>query len=634
MITMAFLILGFAVAKTTTKEIPDLPTGQYYAILDEFPTEKKNSYQATCQLVGSEFKILTYFTKTDNAKFAKPGDVFWFRGDPELIENEGNPFEFDYRKYLNNKKIGYRIFLKESQFWVMPNAHERNIFRFALIVRERLIQRLYESGISKEAVPLVASIAFGAREEVDQEVIRSFTNTGVIHVLAVSGMNVGLVYIILNFLLQFLKSVRGGTILYTLIIFSGIWGYALVTGMSASILRAAMMFTFVIVGRVLNRNTNIYNSLAVSAFFLIVWNPLIIADVGFQLSYAAVFSIALFQPVIYKIFDFRNWLTDNSWMLLSVTFAAQIGTLPFTLYYFHQFPVYFWLANLMVIPLVTLVLYLAFFVIGCSFLSTFFAYLIGRILEWSVYLILWIVHQVSILPHAVIDGLYPSLNQLMVLVTAFVLAWLFFRFRRSIFLVSTISFFVLFAILSCYRIYEKTSRAEMVFFKIKGTRLLAITEKESSTILYDRCEGGVDKLTYYLKPYLGDRKIDWYRLYTVNDTLKFQHRNLAIAGNMIFFRGVSLYFEPNPDSPALVKELPFKPDVVWRSAFDAKELVFEVVNGTKIQFCNDRNLSDTTDEGLKLVRLSLNKAVRMVFHYSSVSDADFVQCGYFNTGKE
>lgn len=215
--------------------------------------------------------------------------------------------------------------------------------------------RLARSGIKIDNVHLIGSISFGARDDVDKDTIQSFTNTGVIHVLAVSGMNVGLIYIVLDFLFRFLKSGRAGSFIHTLLMITGIWGYTIITGMSASILRAAVMFTFVIVGNSLRRNSNIINSLAVSAFILIAYNPAIIRDVGFQLSYAALLSIVVIQPYIYKLIFFRNMPADKVWLLLSVTFAAQLGTLPFTLLYFHQFPVYFWLANLIVVPLVTMI---------------------------------------------------------------------------------------------------------------------------------------------------------------------------------------------------------------------------------------------------------------------------------------
>ena len=292
-------------------------------------------------------------------------------GLPELIENDGNPYEFNYRRYLNDRGIGHRIFLREGQYDLLKGCSLMNISRNALVFREKLIEILYRSGIQEDRVPLISSISFGARDEVDKETVQSFTNTGVIHVLAVSGMNVGLIFIILDFFLRFMKRWKLGFLFHTSAVLIGIWSYALVTGMSASILRAAVMFTFVVIGNAFRRNANIFNSLAVSAFFLVLWDPAIMRDIGFQLSYAAVLAIVVIQPLLYKRLYFKSRFLDKIWLLLSVTFAAQIGTLPFTLQYFHQFPVYFWLANLAVIPLVTCILYLSFVVVFLSLISGF-----------------------------------------------------------------------------------------------------------------------------------------------------------------------------------------------------------------------------------------------------------------------
>jgi len=263
---LAILFIGIARAQEKEIIFPKLNNKHYFVILDTYPIEKAKTYQVVCQMINSRLKILTYLPKSPAVKSAKPGDVLSMNGLPELIENDGNPYEFDYRGYLNDRGIGYRIFLRDGQYDLLKGCSQMNISRHALVFRQILIGILYKSGIQKDRVPLISSISFGARDDVDKETVQSFTNTGVIHVLAVSGMNVGLIFIILDFFLRFMKRWKLGFLFHTSVVLIGIWGYALVTGMSASILRAAVMFTFVVIGNAFHRNANIFNSLAVSAF--------------------------------------------------------------------------------------------------------------------------------------------------------------------------------------------------------------------------------------------------------------------------------------------------------------------------------------------------------------------------------
>lgn len=630
LLILDFFLIGIYIAEREQFPIPTLKNGSYCAILDDYPTEKKNTFQLTGPIKGSDYKILIYVEKGEKPINGSPGDLMVFSGTPELIENDGNPFEFNYRQFLNGKKIGYRIFLKNSRFILLKGEPQFQIYRVALVVRERLIRILRDTGISEEAIPLIASISFGAREEVDKEVIRSFTSTGVIHVLAVSGMNVGLVYMILSFLLQMVSARNGGSLFRTIVFLLGIWGYALITGLPSSILRAALMLTFVIIGKALNRNASIYNSLAVSAFFLIFWYPAIIFDIGFQLSYAAVLAIACLQPMIYRLFDFQNWLLENCWLLLSVTFAAQAGTLPFTLSYFHQFPVYFWLANLFVIPLVSLVLYLSFVVIGSSFVSSYLASLLGKILEWLIQFILWIVNQVSNMPNAVLNNLYPDIFQTGLFLTGLLLIVLFWSHRRPVMLKGSILCFILLIWLSGWEKYQREIRNEMVFFKIKGMRLLVVTQKDAATIIYDPSEYQSEKLTYSLRPYLGARAIKELEVCRLNDTVRYQKGNLSVFGNLCYFRGVKMIFElENTDCSRTW--LGSCPEIVWRRLLGRSAPFSELLVGKGIDSGMEMKRTKWLTGNAEYQLFPVNKAIRLSFFNSFDPSKEQIRCHYFNS---
>jgi len=542
---------------------PVLNDQQYFVVADEFPQEKAKTFLLVCQFNHSDNKLLVYLPKSPAVALVKPGSILCFKGTPQLIENEGNPFEFDYRGYLNRQKIGYRIFLKSNEFFILESAGRLNLYRHAQLIRGKLIEILYHSGMSAKNVPLVASIAFGARSEVDKEMIQKFTNTGVIHVLAVSGMNVGLVYIVLDFFLGFLRRKRGGLLLYTTIVLAGIWSYALITGMSASILRAAAMFSFVLVGNAMNRNSNIFNSLAVSAFLLIAWNPSILTDIGFQLSYAAVLSIVVIQPLIYKQCYFKNWLLDKIWLLMAVTIAAQLGTLPFTLLYFHQFPVYFWMANLVVIPLVTLILYLSFAVVILSWIGGFIARLISFVLDWSTAFVIRTVDFIDGLPHAVLKGLNPTLFQILIVLTAFVLFCMFIKHKRVVLLQYSLFALLIFSVTTGIRSFLQMTTTEIVCFNIPGARVLALTSGREVILLYDEGIKDPEKLNYSLKPYLGARGIRRMEWHKMSDSLQLDGSNFGIERELIYFQGIRLYVQqsyPNQQSKEVSK---VPAELVW-----------------------------------------------------------------------
>ncbi len=610
---------------------PLLPNKQYFAVLEDYSTEKAKTFQVVARFVNSEQKILIYLPKSPIVQHAKPGDIISFSGLPELIRNDGNPFEFDYCSYLNNKKIGHRIFLKEDQFNFLNGYNAMNIFHRALIFRAKLVERLDRSGIRSDIVHLIASISFGAREEVDKEVIQSFTNTGVIHILAVSGMNVGLIFIILNFLFRFLKKRRAGLFLHTIIMLCGIWTYTLITGMSASILRAAIMFSFVIIGDILNRNSNIFNSLAVSAFFLIGWDPAIIRDVGFQLSYAAVLSIVVFQPLLYKQLYFKSWLLSQTWLIISVTFAAQIGTIPFTLIYFHQFPVYFWLANLFVIPLVTLILYLSFVVVFLSLISEFLASVVAVVLEWSVRLVLMIVEMVESLPHAVLRNLYPSMLQIFLV---FLAVFLFYRYSKSkkIVLLQGVFLLMIFISMSVGIIrYLKQTRTEIVFFNISGTRALALTSNREVIVLFDRCENASEKLGYYLKPYLGERGIRRITMYQFADSLKIVKPEIGVRGNFVFFKGCKLYIQPGFEMGGDAEDSSLGADLVWLANYkglQSNNLKFEKAKYILYKPTGNTLNESSANNGIE--SFNMNKSVQLTLPSTRSGEPNRYFCRYFN----
>ncbi|NOY96160.1 MAG: ComEC/Rec2 family competence protein, partial [Chlorobi bacterium] len=341
-------------------EKPVLCSGNFYvATLLEMPAKKNKSFKAElllshCLANGSaqktKEKVIAYFQEGSLISHLSAGKRIIFKARPAIISNPGNPFEFDYKKYLEKRKIYRQVYIPSNN-WREEDSYSNPLFSPTICaerIRGRLISTYRENNIVDEKFAILSALTLGYKEALGPDVKSVFSSTGAMHVLAVSGLHVGIIYLIVNFLFGFLKRNPKGRVPFICLAIAILWSYALVTGLSPSVQRAATMFSIVIIGENLRRPANIYNTLASSAFILLVMNPNLLYDVGFQLSYSAVFGIVFFQPKIYKLFSPKYWLSDKAWALFSVSVAAQITTFPFILYYFNQYPTYSILSNFIV----------------------------------------------------------------------------------------------------------------------------------------------------------------------------------------------------------------------------------------------------------------------------------------------
>ncbi len=635
----ALLFLGLFIV-TDRKYLPQpLPEGEYFAVIDEFPIEKEKSYRAIIRLTEPKIQVLAYFEKTESISKVEPGTVMWFRGQPELLLKTGNPFEFDYQKYAIRNNIGHRIYLKESNIYFLKAEKNLNIMELSLIIRDRLLKILENCGLKGEVLHLVSAISLGAREELEPETTQSFSKTGVIHVLAVSGMNVAIIYVVLDLMLKFLKRRRSGIILHTILILIALWGYALITGLSASVLRAAAMFSFIVVGKSLSRHSNIYNTLASSAFVLLCFNPFLVYDVGFQLSYAAVFSIVYFHPFIYGLLYFKYWITDQIWILLTVSVAAQIGTIPFLLHYFHQFPTWFLLANLMVIPLVTIILYLTFIVFAVAPVVPFLGVIMAKILDWAGQGMLFSVHFVERLPYSILDGLYPSDLTLFLVVLFSVLTGLFIIYKSKAALTGALISIIIMLIFNNISIYQNLSRKEVVAFNLTGKTLVALTAGRETIWLTTDSSSTIEKLKYYTKPYEGYRGIKKSSIIFLSDSSQINSNILFHKENFLNFNGLTLCILndrkskeadlqnfPQTDIIILSEKALFDPAIL-RKSFPSS-VVIENRSQFKIKQVNDSQLIATND--YNYLNTTIGGAVQITFDSGDKGEKNILSSGYFN----
>jgi len=332
--------------------------------LEEAPIAKARSFKAVARADGCHFNgrwrpatgsVIIYFAPQPALAALTCGSRVVVRKPLQQVPDPQNPGGFNYRRYCLFQGITHQAYLQPADFVVVPTSHRTSLQSFLLAARQRIVKILQSTITGRREQGLAEALLIGYRNDLDQQLVQAYTHTGVVHIIAISGMHLALIYGILAALTHPLRKGRWRWLRLVLIL-AGLWGFSLLASAQASVVRSTVMFSCVALGGALDRRIPIYNSLALSAFLLLCYDPYWLWDVGFQLSYTAVLSIVIFYSSIYRLCLWTNGLLDAVWKSMAVCLAAQILTTPLSIYHFHQFPVLFILTNLVAVPLSTLVL--------------------------------------------------------------------------------------------------------------------------------------------------------------------------------------------------------------------------------------------------------------------------------------
>jgi competence protein ComEC len=411
--------------------------------LDEPPIEKTKSIKAnavvsyllrgdSCSAVNG--KIILYFKKDGSAGSLTYGSIIILRKPLQEIANSGNPGGFDYKRYALFQGITHQVYLKPGEFELLAGKKENWLQQFIYDSREWVLRVLRHNIRGEKELGLAEALMIGYKDDLDKELVQSYSNTGVVHVIAISGLHLGLIYGLLIQLFKPIQRRKKLKWLRLLLIIAGLWLFSLLAGAQPSVLRSALMFSCIILGESLTRKTSVFNTLACSAFILLWINPYWLWDVGFQLSYAAVLSIVIFMRPIYNWFYFKNKLVDLAWKLNAVTLAAQVLTVPLCIYHFHQFPNYFLLTNFVAVPLSSLILVIEIALCILSFIPVI-AVIIGKIMSLLILLMNTYVERVEVLPFSLWEGLQINIEQaiLLLLFICCTSYWLLERSKNGLF---------------------------------------------------------------------------------------------------------------------------------------------------------------------------------------------------------
>ncbi len=285
--------------------------------------------------------LVYFYVNKDSEKVLKPGDQLLINGAPSELTPPLNPGEFDYKRFLSFKNIYHQDYSNGDSFVVVGHKNINWFLHTANTIRDWAKRKIKYAIPHAREQKIALALILGVRDGLTDDIKSAYSASGAMHVLAVSGLHVGIIYGIVLILFGKLQHGAAGRRGFALLTISLLWFYAAITGFSPSVLRAATMFSFIALAKGFGRNTNIYNTLAGSGLILLVFDPYLIMSVGFQLSYLAVVGIIYFQPKIYNLFISKNWILDKIWMITTVSVAAQLATFSLGLLYFHQFPSFF-----------------------------------------------------------------------------------------------------------------------------------------------------------------------------------------------------------------------------------------------------------------------------------------------------
>ncbi len=509
-----------------------------YVILTiiEPTSERQNSYRIVGRVKKTindtlskktDGKIMLYVEKDSIASTLKYGDQIITKNSFDEIPPPQNPHQFNYKSHLAFNNIFHQTYRASGHYMVIASGKGNFLKSTALDYRQKALSTIKKYDIIEDEFAVISALLLGYREYIDDKLRQKFAGAGAMHILCVSGLHVGIIYVILNGLFSFLNKIKYGNKFKFTIILLIIWFYAAITGFSPSVLRASTMFSFVALAKSFNRYTNIYNILAASAFVLTIIDPYIVTKIGFQLSYLAVISIVSLQPYLYNIFHVKNFILSKVWAITTVSIAAQAATGPLVIYYFNQFPNYFILTNLAVIPLTSIIIYTALIFLLVSPISLI-ADFISKVLSFFVYALNKSVHFVESLPYSNMQNQNLGLTETLLIFILITLISAFFINKSKLYFKISLPVILLLCVSFSVKKITTQQQNSFVVYSINNHTAIDFISGKNYIFVADN-----DLLTK------GKKDIDY------NITQNRTKKNVKISKNILINNDTTVIYKPN-----------------------------------------------------------------------------------------
>ena len=511
LIVLAFESCFLYNAKNSKHNFTHFVTNQpqsFIAIINDIPvvTEKfiklsieLNSIESNNTWHYAEGKCIVYL-KNDSVIKPALGNTVFINSKFSYVNEPKNPEEFDYKVFLENRNVFHTVYAKQEEFLVISKTNSvLRVTQFGTKIKAHLVSVLRNSGLSQEAFSICSALLVGYDDEIDGDIIQSFSHSGTLHILSVSGMHTGVLYAILIFIFSIFdkhdkyKKTKFCFVMVFLVMF------VFITGLSPSVLRAAIMLSLILFGKTFYKQGNPYNTLLLSAFLILLFNPYLIKDVGFLLSYFAVFGIMYFYPILNKLCVFENKILQWLWTSVLISVAATLFTLPISLYFFHQFPIWFVFSNLIIIPISMFIMFAAFLIVVLYkfvFVTQFLVYIVNG----STTVMLWFAKLTDSPKYGFVDFIYFSKVDLVFVSLIIALSLIIIstkQYKHVIVLGFTI---IAWFSATIYSNYEQLHKKELIVFHVKQKSVFALRVGQSVYTNFNTISE--KEFQRFVKPYL------------------------------------------------------------------------------------------------------------------------------------
>lgn len=504
------------------------------------PDSYNHKYFANVSAINGEYKtgkILINISKDSLTRLFKPDEILLVYSSISEISEPLNPHQFDYSKYMELQGVYGQLRLTVKEI-IKTQSGSQTLFGMAQNLRSEIVDKLQESKLKTDERAIIQALVLGEKKDINKNLYEEYAAAGAVHILAVSGLHVGIIYVLLAFLFKPLQKLRYGIVLHALLVVLLLWGFAVLSGLSPSVTRAVTMFSFLALAKLYNRRTNATNTLFLSLLLLLIINPLWLFHVGFQLSYLAVFFIVWLHPIFNRIGYSKYWLVRKAWSIFSVTLCAQIGVFPLSFYYFHQFPGLFLITNIVVLPFLTLLMCGGILIVLLSILNSlpdWLSEIYNTMIESLNGFIHWIALQEDFLFKEIHFSTLKVIGAYFIIIACGVFAKKMNYQRLLIFLIS-ICFLITFYIYDEFR----TSSNQMIVFHKSGKTLIGFKNGRKLTVFKNDSTDFGD--SFPIKSYKTDMNISKYSEEKLRSIFRYKEKNILVLDSSgIFPRGRNIH---------------------------------------------------------------------------------------------
>jgi competence protein ComEC len=446
-------------------------------------TSFSDRYVATITHINNETKsgkIVLNIHEDSIQNTLKIGSIIQLTTSIHPNTSPKNPYQFDYGKYLENKHI-YGQMYTSSDVINIAKQSKKDLWYYSDALRSRILNNLQDHNFKNEELQVAMALILGQQQDISPEIIKDYQYAGAVHILSVSGLHIGFILMFMTLVLRPVPNTTKGSWIKLFIILTSLILFGILAGLAPSVVRSVTMFSFIAIGSHLRRSVNIYNTLIVSMLIILLFEPSFLFDVGFQLSYLALFFIIWLQPMLKLLYQPKNKLTKYFWDILTVSFAAQIGTLPLSIYYFHQFPGLFFITNIIVIPLLGVIMVIGVLVMLCAAVYDVPQFL-SQLFEWSITILNRIIHFIASFEQFLIKDIPLQLFMLISAYASIICIVIWIKKPNFNKLVAVLTSILVIQAVYFYTRWSDATNSELIIFHLPKQTLITIKKGETYMI--------------------------------------------------------------------------------------------------------------------------------------------------------